>query len=223
MSAPYFRYIPNFEYVNRLKDNKTLSEFIIVKNLFKRASINSNVISNLSYFTKYQIIGDERPDNIAFKIYGDQYLDWLVLICNNIINFQDEWPMSQQSFDNYVYSKYLNDANLNAAHHYESREIRNSLDDIVFPAGLKVPANYSFTYYDIGLGTETVASNIAQEVTNLDYEIKKEDEKRNIFLIKPKYIGVILEEVNGGLFYKRGSTQYRSDYLSKGDNIRLYQ
>ena len=222
MSMPYFRYVPNFEYVNRLRDNKTLSEFIIVKNLFKRQRLANNIISNLSYFTKYQIIGDERPDNVAYKIYENQYYDWLILLCNNIINVQNEWPMSQQSFESYLYKKYTTDANLNSIHHYESKEIRNSSGDIVVPAGLNVPSNYSITYYDNGRGTEEIVTNIAQGITNLQYETQKEEDKRNIFLIKPKYIGIIMEEVDGNLLYQRGSSQYVSDYLVKGENIRLY-
>jgi len=223
MARPYFRYVPNFEYVNRLKENKTLSEFIVVKNIFKRGQINSNIIKDLSYFTKYQIIGDERPDNIAYKIYDNQYYDWLILLCNNIIHFQDEWPMSQKSFENYLYTKYITDANLNSAHHYESKEVRNSGGDLIVPAGLKVPANFSITYYDTGIGGEVTANNITQEISNLQYETQKEEDKRNIFLLKPQYISLITEELEGSLLYQRGSSQYINDYLVKGDNVRLYQ
>ena len=92
MATPYFRYIPNLEYVNRLRDNKTISAYIQTKNLFKRGVLREDIFTDLSYFTKYTIIGDERPDNVAFKSYGSQYYDWVVLLSNNIINFQDEWP-----------------------------------------------------------------------------------------------------------------------------------
>ena len=223
MAKSYFRYVPNFEYVNRLKRNKTLSEFIVVKNIFRRGSINSSIISDLSYFTKYQIIGDERPDNISYKFYNDPFYDWAILLCNNIINFQDEWPMSQRSFEKYLYTKYVTDANLNSIHHYVSTEVRNSRGEVVSPAGLEVPSNYSITYFDDGIGTEVTATNIVQGVTNLQYETKKEEDKRNIFLLKPQYVGVIAEEMDGSLIYREGSSQYKNDYLVKGENIRLYQ
>ena len=80
MANPYFRQVPNFEYVNRNKDSTTLSNYITVKNLFKRAKLRDDIIANLAYFTKYQIIGDDRPDNVAQEVYEDPKLDWLVLL-----------------------------------------------------------------------------------------------------------------------------------------------
>lgn len=222
MSRPYFRYIPNFEYVNRLKENKTLSEFIVVKNIFRRGELNFNVINDLSYFTKYQIVGDERPDQVAYKVYDDQYYDWLVLLCNNIVNFQDEWPMSQRSFEKYMYGKYVTDQNINSIHHYETLEVRNSIGDIIVPSGLTVPADFSVSYYDTGKGTEITEVNIAQGITNLQYETKKEEDKRNIFVLKANYASLIGDELNGSLLYEKGSTQYVNNTLVRGENIRLY-
>lgn len=133
MASPYFRYIPNFEYANRLKENKNISSYIQVKNLFRRVKLRDDIFQSLTYFTKYQIVGDERPDIVAMKVYDNQYLDWLVLLSNNIINFENEWPMEQQSFINYLYRKYVTDANLNAVHHYESSEVRDSTKKSLFP------------------------------------------------------------------------------------------
>lgn len=223
MARPYFRYVPNFEYVNRLRKNKKISEYIQVKNLFRRGKINESIIQDLTYFTKYSIIADERPDNVAYKFYGNQYLDWLILMCNNIINVENEWPMNQFSFEKYLYSKYITDANLNAIHHYESLEVRDSRGNIISPAGLRVPSNYSVTYYDSDRETEVTATNLAQGITNLQYEIKKEEDKRNIFLIKPEYIGVIQEEIDGNLLYQEGSSDYINDYLVRAENIRLFE
>ena len=141
MASPYFRYLPNFEYINRLKENKNISSYIIVKNLFKRGKLREDIFQDLTYFTKYKVIGDDRPDNVAFKVYDNQYLDWLVLLSNNVINFENEWPMEQQSFINYLYRKYVTDANLNAVHHYESSEVKDSSGKIIIPQGLHVPSD----------------------------------------------------------------------------------
>ena len=65
MPQSYFRQIPNFEYVNRNKGTTDISDYISVKNLFKRGKLRSDIFGNVNYFTKYKIIGDERPDNIA--------------------------------------------------------------------------------------------------------------------------------------------------------------
>ena len=92
----YFRKVPNFAYVSRLPDAK-IGDYIIVKNLFKRGALEQDIINNLSFHTKYEIKGDDRPDNVAYDVYGNSNLDWLVLLCNNIINIQNEWPMLQLS------------------------------------------------------------------------------------------------------------------------------
>jgi len=84
--ATYFRQVPNFAYINRTKEGKNLSDYTVTKNLFKRAKLRDDIFQNLAYFEKYQIVGDERPDNVAFKIYDDETLDWIVLLSNNIFN-----------------------------------------------------------------------------------------------------------------------------------------
>ena len=124
--ASYFRNIPNFEYVNRLPDSHSSSEYIEVKNLFRRGKIKDDIFKDVTYFTKYSIQGDDRPDNVAFQVYQDSKLDWVVLLSNNIINIQDEWPLTQQSFENYLLNKYENQQNIHGIHHYESREVKTT-------------------------------------------------------------------------------------------------
>ena len=65
----YFRQVPNFEYVSRTADTKNISEYSPVKNLFKRGKLKEDIFNDLTLFTKYKIIGDERPDNVASKVY----------------------------------------------------------------------------------------------------------------------------------------------------------
>ena len=98
MAKKYFRQVPNFDYVSRLADSKKISDYIQVKNLFKRAKLRPDIWADLSKFTKYKIVGDERPDQVAYRQYKDQNLDWLIMLANNIINLEDEWPMDQTSF-----------------------------------------------------------------------------------------------------------------------------
>ena len=76
MAAPYFRQVPDFEYVSRLPNAK-ISDYIRVKNLFKRGKLADDIFPNLSFFTKYQIEGDDRPDNVAYKVYNDSTVDGL--------------------------------------------------------------------------------------------------------------------------------------------------
>lgn len=91
MSTPYFRQVPNFEYISRNKDEQYISNYDNVKNLFKRGKIREDIFGDLSFFTKYQVVGDERPDNVAYKFYNESSLDWVILLSNNILNIQTEW------------------------------------------------------------------------------------------------------------------------------------
>ena len=330
MTQSYFRQVPDLEYVNRTKGNTDISNYITVKNLFKRGRLRPDIFGNLNFFTKYKIIGNERPDNIAFKEYGDSNLDWVILLANNILNLQDEWPLPQNSLDEILLEKYGSyDKLYSEIHHYETVEIKNSKGGIILPGGLETPnkwrtnGNYiqaintkinqisgteskiatvtmyngiknldvgsevyitnvssdvyngrfpitsvlkvgdvviRFTYVlpdiptvkqpEIG-GTEQVTftvegtvgtgnayyyeyyddnsyhtipvANMIQTVTNYQYEIQKENDKRNIYLLKPDYLNVLFNDLDDIMPYKKGAAQYVSDTLKKGENIKLYQ
>ena len=222
MAKNYFKYIPDFDYVSRLPKAQSISDYLRVKNLFKRTKISQTVFDDLTYFTKYQIIDDERPDNIAYKIYGDSNLDWMVMIANNITNLQNEWPLEEQSFYRFLINKYGSEAGIESVHHYESQKVIDSKEKVIVPKGLEVPSNYSVTFLDSGTRTEQIRTNITDEITNRQYEEKIQDEKRNIFLIKPRFTGLILEEMERVMEYPKGSTQYVSSRVVRGENVRLY-
>ena len=218
----YFDKVPDFEYVSRLPD-ANISDYIPVKNLFKRITLRQDIYQDLSFFTKYEIIGNDRPDNVALKVYGRSDLDWVVLTSNNIINIQDEWPMPQLEFDAYLLNKYGTYDNLNSSHHYETTELKNSDDVIIVQKGLQVPSTYSITYYfDSGIDSGMVTSYPVVEITNYQYEEKLNDDKRNIFLLKPRYLNVIIDDLDELMTYKKGSSQYKTETLKTADNIRLF-
>ena len=221
MATPYFRQVPDFEYVSSLPNAK-ISDYIRVKNLFKRGKLLDDIFQDLTFFTKYQVEGDDRPDNVAFKVYNDSTLDWVVLLSNNIVNIQSEWPLLQNDFDRYLLDKYGTYEKLNAAHHYETTEIKNVDGATITPAGLTVASDYSVTYYDAATGQEVEKENTATEVTNYEYESKIEDEKRNIYLLKPEYLNVIKDDIDNIMPYEKGSTEYISETLKRAENIRLY-
>jgi hypothetical protein len=143
MANPYFRQLPNFEYVSRDKNSKSISDYVAVKNLFKRGKLREDIFQNLSYFEKYSIVGDDRPDNVAYKVYGDATLDWVILLSNNILNIQNEWPLPQNIFDSLMLEKYDTYENLySGIHHYETEEVRNSRGEIVLNSGIKINTNW---------------------------------------------------------------------------------
>ena len=222
MSKPYFSQIPDFLYVDRSPGNKTINDYSQVKNLFKRAVLREDIFTDLSFFTKYQIIGDERPDNVAEKFYEDSSLDWVILLANNITNIQTEWPMSEQSYYNFLIDKYGTDEKLQEVHHYECTGVKNAIGGIIVEEGLHVPVGFAVTYFDYVLSSNVSATNITEAVTNLTYEDNIQDKKRNIFILKPEYLSVVFNDLEEAMEYKKGSTQYMDETLKVGENIRLY-
>ena len=222
MAKNYFNYIPDFDYVSRLPKAQSISDYLRVKNLFKRTKISQTIFDDLTYFTKYQVIADERPDNVAYKVYGDSNLDWMVMLANNVTNLQNEWPLEEQSFYRFLINKYGSEAGIETVHHYESQKVIDSKEKVIVPKGLEVPSNYSVTFLDSGTKTEQIRTNITDAITNRQFEERVQDEKRNIFLIKPRFIGLIIEEMERVMEYPKGSTQYVSPRVVRGENVRLY-
>ncbi len=219
--SSYFSELPDFEYVSRLPDAK-ISEYIKVKNLFKRGFLREDIFQDLAFFTKYQIIGDDRPDNVAFTNYNDSTLDWLVLMANNILNVADEWPIAQSSFDEIMLDRYGSyDTLFNGIHHYETTEVRDSRNRIIVPSGLKVDSDYSITFFDDNADQMKTLTPVIP-VTNYQYEEKINNDKRNIYLLKPEYIQVVRDDIEVLMTYREGSTQYMSETLKRADNIRLF-
>ena len=225
--SSYFRRVPNFDYVSRNADQREISNYTPVKNFFRRGKLREDIFGNLSYFTKYQIVGNDRPDNVALEVYGDEDLDWVVLISNNILNIQSEWPLEQNDFNTFLLDKYGdNDTIYNGVHHYESNEIRDSNNNLIFPKGVRFQNTESndFKYYDTTTKVEVLVefNNFASPVTNYEYEEKINDDKRGIFLLKPDYLAIVFNDLDEIMRYKKGSSQYVSGTLKRGDNIRLY-
>jgi len=330
MTNSYFRQVPNLEYVNRNANAKDISNYITVKNLFKRGQLRPDIFQDLTYFEKYSIVGDDRPDNVAQKYYDDPTLDWLILLSNNITNIQSEWPLPQSSLDEFLLEKYGTYDKLHSGiHHYETIEIKNTKGAVILKGGLQTPKTwktngnfiqaintkinqisgteskvatvtmnngikdltvgsevliqnvsssvyngrfpiteilsvgdvvirfkyelldiptdknpaiggteqvtftvkgnvgtgnaYYYEYFDNGSYHTIPVANVVKAVTNYDYELDKENKKRDIFILKNSYLNVIFNDMDQIMPYKKGAAQYVSDTLKRGENIRLYQ
>ena len=222
MANPYFRNLPEFEYVNRTQRGRSEGDYSVVKNFFKRGKLREDIFQDITFFTKYIVQGDDRPDTVASKVYNDPTLDWLVLMSNNIINVQSEWPMSQGDFHAYVTNKYDEETLYSGIHHYESREVKTTDNSIIISAGQRVGVGQSVSYYDDALGQHVRATDIALPVTNFTHEEKLNNDKRNIFVLKASSLNIVFDDLEEIMEYKKGSTQYVSETLVQGDNIRLF-
>ena len=217
----YFKQVPDFEYVSRLPDAK-ISDYIPVKNLFKKGYLRDDIFQDLTFFTKYQVQGDDRPDNIAYSLYDDASLDWVILLSNNIINIQTEWPMPQADLDRYLLEKYGSYEAQEEIHHYETIEVKNSTGVVVVKKGLTVESDFSVIFYDWMIDSLETKQDITTPISNYEYELKIEDDKRNIFALKPRYLNIVKDDLEEMMAYKKGSTGYISETLKRAENIRLY-
>ena len=223
MANPYFRNLPEFAYINRNKDQRETDNYSIVKNFFKRAKLRDDIFENVAFFDKYIIKGNDRPDIVANEVYGDATLDWVVLLSNNIVNIQSEWPLSQADFYTYLTEKYDNETTLySGIHHYEANEVKTSDNKIVIASGTRVSIGQSVSYYDFGKQDQVVVTDIALPVTNYTYEDNLNNKKREIFLLKPIYLSLVFDDLEQIMTYKEGSTQFVDETLVIGDDIRLF-
>lgn len=216
----YFRQLPDFNYVNL--DSNLSSEYTRVKNLFKRGELRSDIFVNLAFFNKYSIVGEESPDEVSLRLYDTEEFDWVILLANNIINVRDEWPLSNDSLYNYLIDVYGSEENLQNIHHYETIEVKDDSGRVVLRKGLRTEEMYSFTYYERSTQQNVTVSNASEAISNYIDAIRKEEEKRNIFVLKPEYLNVLTNDIERIMQYKEGGEQYVSPTLKQGDNIKLF-
>ena len=212
----YFRQLPNLDYPSLKNDRTSAYDYQVVKNIFKRAIIRDDIFDEATAFTKYSVIGDERPDQVAAGFYNDSTLDWVVLTTNNIVHVRDEWPMGNQDFLTYLNEKYTTEE-LSNIHHCETKLIRDSSGKLIQPVGLTVPAGHSISFLDNGVLRE---ESSLTSFTFLEHETNVNDNKRNINILRSEYLNFFLESFEEIMEYKP-SKQFVTDSLKKTENPRL--
>ena len=215
----YFKQLPNFDYISRINERKSNRDYLEVKNLFRRPVIREDIFSDFMSFTKYKIEGDERPDQVAYNVYGDEDLDWVVLLANNIINVRDEWPMSQGDFNNYLSEKYGDTGGVDLIKHYETIQIQDSKGKIFVPKGKIVDSTFKATFLDSGTNQLVEVSPI-QGISYRTYEERLQDDKRNINILESRFLSYVIDEVETLLDYEP-SSEYINPKLKRGSNPNL--
>jgi hypothetical protein len=209
----YFRELPNLEYQSFLSDRKASNDYLLVKNLFRRVKLRDDLQNVLTIFNKYDIKDGARPDTVAQEVYGSPFYDWVVLISANIINVRNEWPLSDRDVYRYAESIYENE--LNAIHHYETKEVKDSQDRLILPKGKVVDSN--FTIQDPNIPIQSI--NPVVGISNYEYEVRKNSDKRLIYLLKPQYLQTVINDIRRELLYDK-SSEYVNDRLIRTENTR---
>jgi DNA primase large subunit len=166
----YFNQFPKIYY-----DAVGNGNYKLVTNLLRRVQIKEGLRESAALFDLYNITGEETPESVAEQYYGDQKYYWIILLFNNIKDRFYDWPLSQEQFETYVNDKYTN---INGVHHYEVTQDSGSTTS--FDNSHKIQVN------------STVAG--ATAVTNYDYELRLQQDKGRIKLIKSEFLDLIMEE-----------------------------
>jgi len=171
---PYFNEFPVINY-NLSGINGNTKE---ITDIWRRVKVRSKIANNVALFDKFDVPEGDSPETVAYKVYGDAEYFWVVTLMNNIVNRYYDWPLDEYSFQQYVSDKY---ANPDAIHHYEITQSsgRQTGDG---------PSDY----------THKVECNAtepgAESVSNIEYERRLQDEKRQIKLLQPNYLNNFIDE-----------------------------
>ena len=215
----YFRELPNVEYQSFLSDAISSKEYLTVKNLFRRNKLRDDLQNVFTIFNKYEIVDGARPDTVAEEFYGNAELDWVVLLTAGIINVRDEWPLSNFQLYQYAEQKYGVE-NLTNFYNYETIEVKDSNDRLILPAGKDVNEDFTLNYSDNGSKVSLSGVDVRRGVTNYEYEVRKNEEKSSIFLLKQGFLQQFLNDMREIMTYGV-SSEYVNESLIRTENTKV--
>lgn len=228
----YFRELPDVEIPSPLSHKNSSRDYVRVKNLFRRVKLLDWLQDKATLFDKFQIPEGARPDTVAQLVYGSPDYDWVVLLTAGIINVRDQWPLSNRDLYVYTENKY-GTQNLNAIHHYETIEVKDQKGRLILEKGQKVNSDFKITvssgstYTGIGAYENQIFApdstgqiNPVIGVSNYEYESIKNEEKRQIYLLKLGYLQQFLNDMRVIMNYGK-SSQYIDKKLVRTENNRI--
>ena len=153
------------------------AQYKLLPNILRRVKLRSGLRSGAFLFDNYDVKDGERPEDIAFKWFGDPEYHWIILMTNNITDRYYQWPLTQPQFQEHLKDKY-GAGNEDATHHYE----------ITQTSGPTTSRDYS---HMVECNSDETNPTI---ISNRDYEQRKQDEYRQIRLLDRKYLRVFVDE-----------------------------
>ena len=215
----YFRELPDVEYQSFLSDAISSKEYLKVKNLFRRNKLRDDLQNVFTIFDKYEIVEGARPDMVAEEFYGDAELDWVVLMTAGIINVRDEWPLSNYRLYQYVEHKY-GILEVNEIRYYETKEIKDSNNKLILPAGKIVDEDFVLNYSDNGSKVSLSGSEVRRGISNWEYETIQNNKKSSIYLLKRGYLQQFLNDMREIMIYGI-SSEYVNESLIRTENTKV--
>ena len=99
-------------------DIKGNNNYTLLPDILRRVKIRAGIASSRFVFDKYNVKEGEKPEDVAFKYYGDAEYHWVIMMVNNITDRYYGWPMTQPDFADYLTDKYGSGSE-DSVHHYE--------------------------------------------------------------------------------------------------------
>ena len=156
-------------------DVKNNDNYKLLPDILRRVKLRSAIRGSSMLFDTYDVRNGERPEDIAFKWFGNAELHWVILMTNNVTDRYYDWPLTDPQFQLFLTDKY-GAGSEDAVHHYEIEQTSGD------------------TSIKIDIGTDNTNYSSATAITNFDYEQKLQDEKRKIRLLDPQFASQFVEE-----------------------------
>ena len=169
----YFNRFPLMIY-----DMKNDGNYKLLPDILRRVKQRSAIKSGQFIFDTYDVVNGEKPEDVAYKWFGDAQLHWVILMTNNVIDRYYDWPMNQVQFQTMLEDKY---SNPDGIHHYELTQDSGRTTS-------QGPSDYS---HKVEVTSDTVN---ASSISNREYEEREQDKKRSIRLLNQKFLPAFIEE-----------------------------
>ena len=182
--AFYFRPFPLINY--DIKKNKLP---LLLTNVTARYKIRDILKNRVAIYYDYIVKDGDRPDNIAFKYYEDETLDWLIYLVNDIIDPYYDWPLDQDAFNRYIRTLYGSVAGAKGTV-FEYRKIITK-QKVLFD-GTNVPERYVVVDQNT---YNTLAADLRREVDAYEYYEEENNNKRRIRLLDKRFAANVKSEV----------------------------
>ena len=171
----YFSRFPMMIYDVKGNDN-----YKLLPDILRRVKQRAGIKAGQFIFDSYDVMNGEKPEDIAYKWFGDAQLHWIILMTNNITDRYYQWPMTQPQFAEFLTDKY-GAGNEDSAHHYEVTQ------DSGRTSG-QGPNDYS---HKVEVNSDT---DNATTITNREYEEREQDKYRSIRLLTQRYVNDFISE-----------------------------
>ena len=161
-----------------LYDVKNNGNYKLLPDILKRVKQRNAIKSGQFIFDTYDVRNGEKPEDIAYKWFGDAQLHWVILMTNDVTDRYYQWPMNDAQFEEFIADKY---SNPDAVHHYEVTK------DSGRTTG-QGPNDYSHLV-EVNSDTDNAIS-----ISNREYEERIQDKNRSIRLLNQRFLSDFLEE-----------------------------